>query len=99
MSSKLSAGTWPPDLHRGTVNLPSLDSDNAVIAPGATLTEQFGKLAVNLHPRLGRLQTINAMHPAYDPLSYVLLLPYCSQWYHTKLEGITPTSFYRYYLQ
>ena len=34
------------DLHRGTVNLPSQDSNVAVIAPGTTPTEQFGKLAV-----------------------------------------------------
>ena len=87
------------DLHRGTINLPSPDSDVAVIAPGATTTEQFGKLAVTLHLRGGQLQTIDAMHPAYDPLSYVLLLPCGSQGYHSELAKITPTSFYRYHLQ
>ena len=51
-------------LHRGTMDLPSPDSDVAGIAPGATTTEQFGKLAVTLRLRGGRLQTINAMHPA-----------------------------------
>ena len=45
------------------------------------------------------LQTIDTMHPAYDPLSYILLLPCGSQGYHTELAGITPTSFYRYHLQ
>ena len=64
----LTAHTRHRDLHHGTVNLPSLDSDVAVIAPGTTPTEQFGKLAVTLHLRGGRLQTISAIHPAYDPL-------------------------------
>ena len=95
----LTARTRHHDLHRGTVNLPSLNSDVAVIAPGVTTTQQFGKLAVTLHLRGGRLQTIDAMHPAYDPLSYVLLLPQGSQGYHTELAGITPTCFYRYHLQ
>ncbi|KAJ8352196.1 hypothetical protein SKAU_G00236720 [Synaphobranchus kaupii] len=95
----LTACTRRRDLHRGTMNLPSPDSDVAVIAPGATITEQFGNLAVTLHVRGGRLQTIDAMHAAYDPLSYVLLLPCGSQGYHTELTGITPTSFYRYHLQ
>ncbi|CAM4546646.1 unnamed protein product [Leuciscus chuanchicus] len=96
---ELTARTRRHDLHRGTVNLPSLNSDAAVIAPGVTTTQQFGKLAVTLHLRGGRLQTIDAMHPAYDPLSYVLLLPQGSQGYHTELAGITPTCFYRYHLQ
>ena len=81
------------------MNLPSLDSDVAVIAPGTTPTEQFGKLAVTLHLRGGRLQTISAIHPAYDPLSYVLLLPQGSQGYPTELRGVTPTCFYRFHLQ
>lgn len=94
----LTAHTPRRDLHRGTLNLPSPDSDVAVIVPGATTTQQFGKLAVTLHLRGGTLQTIDAMHPAYDPLSYVLLLPCGSQGYHTELAGITPSSFYRYHL-
>ena len=65
----LTAHTWCCDLHRGTVNLPSLDSDVAVIAPGTIPTEQFGKVAVTIHLRGGRLKTVNAIHPAYDPLS------------------------------
>ena len=81
------------------MNLPSLDSDVAVIAPGTTPTEQFGKLAVTLHLRGGRLQTISAIHPAYDPLSYVLLLPQGSHGYHTELRGVTPECFYSFYLQ
>ena len=51
----LTTHTRRCDLHRSTVNLPSLDSDVAVIAPGTTPTEQFGKLAVTLHLRGGRL--------------------------------------------
>ena len=87
------------DIHKGTMNLPSPDSDVAVIAPGTTITEQFGKLAVTLQLRGGGLQSIDAMHPAYDPLSYVLLLPCGSQGYHHGLKGVTPTDFYRYHLQ
>ena len=82
------------------MNLPSLDSNVAVIAPGTTPTEQFGKLAVTLHLRGGQpLQTISAIHPAYDPLSYMLLLPQGSQGYHTELRGVTPTGFYHFHLQ
>ncbi len=95
----LTAHSRCRDLHRGTVNLPSRDSDVAVIAPGTTPTEQFGKLAVTLHLRGGQLQTISAIHPAYDPLSYVLLLPQGSQGYHTELRGVTPTCFYHFHLQ
>lgn len=80
-------------LHRGTMNLPSPDSDVAGIAPGATTTEQFGKLAVTLRLRGGRLQTIHAMHPAYYPLSYLLLLHCGSQGYHNELAKINPHHF------
>ena len=71
----LTACTQRRDLYCGTLNLLSPDSDVVVIAPGATTTEQFGKLAVTLDLRGGRIQTIDTMNPAYDPLSYVLLLP------------------------
>ena len=95
----LTAQTRHRGLHRGTVNLPSLDGVVAVIVPGTPPTEQFGKLAVTLHLRGGCLQTISAIHPAYDPLSYVLLLPQGSQGYHTELRGVAPTCFYLFHLQ
>ena len=82
------------------MNLPSLHSDVAVIAPGTSPTEQFGKVALTLHLRGGQhLQTISGIHPAYDQLSYVLLLPKGSQGYHTELRGVTPTCFYHFHLQ
>lgn len=56
------------DLHCSTVYLPSPESFVAVISPGTTQTEQFGKLAVTLHFRRGRPQMINPMHLAYDPI-------------------------------
>ncbi|XP_028301369.1 uncharacterized protein LOC114462606 [Gouania willdenowi] len=95
----LTAHSRRRHLHHGPVNHPSLDSDVAVIAPGTTPTEQFGKLAVNLNLRGGHLHKIDAIHPAYDPLSYVLLLPQGSQGYHTELIGVTPTNFYQFHLQ
>ena len=98
------------DIHKGTMNLPSPDSDVAVIAPGTTITDQFGKLAVTLQLRGGSLQNIDPLHPAYDPLSYVLLFPCGSQGYHLGLKGnrskgngpentISLEDFYRYHLQ
>lgn len=49
------------DLHRGTLNLPSRYNDVDVIAPGASTTEQFEKLAVALHLRGGSIQTTDAI--------------------------------------
>ncbi len=63
------------------------------------LQEQFGKLDVTLRLRGGRLQTTDGLHPAYDPLSYVPLLPCGSLGYHTELARVTSRSFYRYHLQ
>ena len=54
------------------MNLTSEGSDVAVIIPGATLKEQFGHLAVTLQLRGGGTQNIEAMHPADDPILYVL---------------------------
>ena len=83
----------------GTLNLPPEHGDVAVLAPGSSSQNTFGKLSVRMKLRgTGELQSIDALHPAYDPLSYVLLFPEGSQGYCEKLN-VTPVEFYKYHLQ
>ena len=83
----------------GTMNLPPEHGDVAVLAPGSSSQNTFGKLSITMKLRgTGDLKSIDALHPAYDPLSYVLLFPRGSQGYSKQLN-ITPTDFYRFQLQ
>ena len=96
----------PRSIHPGTTNLPG-GSDIAVILPGPTEKEQFGRLHVQIQLKGGGLKIIDSLHPLYDPLAYVLLYPEGHYGYHLQLgkrqlngeRGITATDFYRYHLQ
>lgn len=88
------------------MNLPT-GTDISVIVPGATESQQFGRLDVQLQLCGGGLQRINSLHRLYDHLAYVLLFPEGNYGYHLALserqadgrKGTTAMDFYRYHLQ
>ena len=66
-----------------------LNKRKCILAPGASMTTQFGKLSVRTNLRGSNqraIQSLDTLHPAYDPLSYVILFPNGSQGYHKGLD-------------
>ena len=67
-------------------NLPTAD-EVAVILPGVDGGDtNLSQCDIILHTRMGGLQIINDLHPAYVPLYYVLLFPYGKNGWHSALK-------------
>ena len=90
----------PKESHTRSYNLPS-GSEVAVLLPG----DQLGDLDVVLQTRGGELQRINSVHRSYDPLHYVLLLPFGQDGFKPGLSmqkgggKVSVMQFYAYRLQ
>ena len=88
----------PKDAHTRSYNLP-IGSEVAVLLPG----QQIGDLDVILHTHGNQLQQINSVHRSYDPLHYVLLLPFGQDGFQPKLPmgkgHVSVNQFYAFHIQ
>jgi hypothetical protein len=89
----------PVTTHPGCFNLPS-GSEVAVLLPG----DQAGNLDVLLQKIGGGTKSINSLHRSYDPLHYVLLLPYGQDMFHLEIKNseqkpVSIRQFYAFHLQ
>ena len=89
----------PKKAHTRSFNLP-LGSEVAVLLPG----EQSGDLDVVLHTKGNKLQHINSVHRSYDPLHYVLILPFGQDGFQPKLRmskkhHVSVNQFYAFHIQ
>ena len=88
----------PKQAHSRTYNLP-LGSEVAVLLPG----EQIGDLDVVLHTHGNKLQQIKSVHRSYDPLHYVLLLPFGQDGFQPGLPmgkgHVSVNQFYAFHIQ
>ena len=89
----------PKEAHTRSYNLP-LGSEVAVLLPG----QQIGDLDVVLHTKGDELQQIKSVHRSYDPLHYVLLLPYGQDGFQPGLSlddknRISVNQFYAFHIQ
>ena len=79
-----------PGHDRRRYNLPTAD-EVAVILPGVDGGDtNLSQRDIILHTRMGGLQIINDLHPAYVPLYYVLLFPYGENGWHSALKLRSP---------
>ena len=95
----LNADKKPSHEHKRKYNLPSA-SEVSVILPG----EQINNRDIVIQTKDGQLRNISELHRSYDPLHYVLLLPFGTDGYHldiknTENKSISALQFYRYQLQ
>ncbi len=90
----------PQQEHSRRYNIPT-GSEVAVIMPG----DQADHLDIVLQTQTGKIQRINTLHRAYDPLHYVVLFPYGEDGYTENLlrangkKHLSPTEYHRYQLQ
>ena len=89
----------PKDSHTRTFNLP-IGSEVAVLLPG----EHSGDLDVVLHTKGNKLQHINSVHRSYDPLHYVLILPFGQDGFQPNLKlgaksHVSVNQFYAFHMQ
>ncbi|XP_070555418.1 uncharacterized protein [Ptychodera flava] len=90
-------------------NLPTT-AEISVIIPGTTNDQPMNRDIVlyassNSHPQGYKVMHINEMHPKYDPLHYVLILPFGEHGWTinirkagNKVGHVSPMQFYAYHL-
>ena len=89
----------PKEAHTRSYNLP-LGSEVSLLLPG----ENSGDLDVILQTKGDQLQKINSVHRSYDPLHYVLILPFGQDGFQPKLKlgtkgHVSINQFYAFHIQ